>query len=44
MTDVIFLNEFDNLQNINENEIKCKNCNNTKHKIYNKQFYKCSNL
>ena len=43
MTDNIFLNEFDNLQNINENEIKCKNCNNTKYKTYNKQFYKCSN-
>ena len=43
MTDNIFLNEFDNLQNINENEIKCKNCNNTKYKTYNKQFYKCFN-
>ena len=43
ITDNIFLNEFDNLQNINENEIKCKNCNNTKYKTYNKQFYKCSN-
>ena len=43
MTDNIILNEFDNLQNINENEIKCKNCNNTKYKTYNKQFYKCFN-
>jgi len=39
----ILLSEFYNLQNINENEIKCNNCNNTKNKVYNKQFYKCIN-
>ena len=39
----ISLKEFNNLQNINENEIRCKNCNNTKSNSYNKQFYKCLN-
>ena len=37
----ISFKEFDNNQNINENEIKCYNCNNTKYKSYNKQFYRC---
>jgi len=39
----ISLKDFNNSQNINENEIKCNNCNNTKYKSYNKQFYKCLN-
>ena len=37
----ISFKEFNDNQNINENEIKCYNCNNTKYKSYNKQFYKC---
>ena len=43
--DNISLKEFNNLQNINENEIKCDNanCTNSKYKSYNKQFYKCLN-
>ena len=39
----ISFKDFNNSQNINENEIKCNNCNNTKSKAYNKQFYKCLN-
>ena len=35
--------DFNNSQNINENEIKCNNCNNTKYQSYKKQFYKCLN-
>ena len=42
VNDNIALNEFKNLQNINENEITCKNCNKTKFKAYNQQFYKCA--
>ena len=37
----VLLNEFYNFQNINENEIKCNKCNNTKFKSIDKQFYKC---
>ena len=32
MVDNIFIKEFDNLQKINENEIICKNCNNSKYR------------
>jgi hypothetical protein len=39
----ISFKDFNNSQYINENEIKCNNCNNTKYKSYNKQFYKCLN-
>ena len=39
--DNILLNEFQNLQNINENEIVCNKCKNIKSEVYNKQFYKC---
>ena len=42
VNDNIALNEFKNLQNINENEITCKKCNKTKFKAYNQQFYKCA--
>ena len=37
----ISLKEFDKLQMINENEIKCNMCNNSKYNSYNKQFYFC---
>ena len=33
--------EFNDYQNINENKIKCHNCNNTKYNSYNKKFYRC---
>ena len=39
----ISFKDFNNSQNINENEIKCNKCNNTKYKSYNKQFYICLN-
>ena len=39
----ILFKYFNNSQIINENEIKCKNCNNTKYKSDNKKFYKCLN-
>jgi len=42
VNDNIALNEFKNLQKINENEIICKNCDNTKFRAYNNQFYKCA--
>ena len=38
----ILINEFDNTQKINENEIKCKNCERTKFKSYNRLFYICA--
>ena len=41
ITNNISLNEFNNIQKINENEIICKNCNETKFKSYKKLFYKC---
>ena len=37
----ILLNEFDNLQNINESLIICNKCNNCKSKTYNRKFHKC---
>ena len=40
-TNNILLNEFDNKQKINENEIICKNCDQTKYKAYNRLFYRC---
>ena len=39
--DNISLKDFKNNKNIDENKIKCNNCNNTKYNSYNKQFYKC---
>ncbi len=41
VTENISLNKFNDLQNINENDIKCYYCNNTKFNSYNKEFYRC---
>ena len=37
----ITLDEFENKQMINENNIKCAKCNQTKFKSYKKMFYRC---
>ena len=43
ITNNILLEEFEETQIINESKVKCKNCNNTKSKVYNKEFFKCLN-
>jgi len=39
----ILLEEFYDLQKINESEILCKNCNNNKMEAFNNKFFKCCN-
>ena len=39
--DNILLNEFEQIQNINESKIKCNKCPRTKNESYNYQFFKC---
>ena len=39
----ILINEFNNSQKINEEAIKCNNCNKSKMEVYNSQFYICGN-
>ena len=37
----ILLDEFENIQNLNESEIKCEKCHRSKSEVYNNLFYKC---
>ena len=39
----IFINEYDETQDINISNIKCNKCNNNKGNTYNNEFYKCIN-